>query len=241
MATALPDGDSKWGRCKFVFDQNCQTYDWLVAYDDLSPDTKERFSVRIEPLACPAENTILITAEPSSVKCYSSDFIRQFNWIITTQEPWALAHENIVRIQTAYPWHYGRSDTGTMSSFDQVKNDPPKEKTSLISTVCSSRLGHKHTLHRARFNFTQQLEQELPEIDRFGRGIRPISDKADAMDSYRYHVAIENDSVPDYFTENWKILSLAWLCRSILAAPMPQTISRQKVSSRSIFLTMKVR
>lgn len=196
----LPDGESKWGHCLFVFDQNCRVYDWLVAYDDLSPSLQERFSERTEPLACPAENTILITAEPSSVKSYSSDFCRQFGMIITTQEPWAITHKHIVRTQTAYPWHYGRSDTGMMP-FDQIVNNPPVEKSRLISTVCSSRLGHKHTLHRARFKFTERLEKELPEIDRFGKGVRYLNDKAEVLDSYRYHVAIENDSVPDYFTE----------------------------------------
>lgn len=196
----LPDGESKWGRCQFVFEQDCQAYDWLVAYDDLSPVTGEKFSERIEALACPAENTILVTAEPSSIKTYSPDFCRQFGLIITSQEPWAITHEHIVRTQTAYPWFYGRSDTDMMP-FDQIVDNPPEEKSRLISTVCSSKLGRKHTLHRARFEFTEQLVKELPEIDRFGKGVRYLNDKAEVLDSYRYHVAIENDSVPDYFTE----------------------------------------
>jgi hypothetical protein len=56
-------------------------------------------------------------------------------------------------------------------------------------------------MHRARFEFTERLVKELPEIDRFGKGVRYLNDKAEVLDSYRYHVAIENDSVPDYFTE----------------------------------------
>ena len=184
----LPDGESKWGRCKFVFDQDCQVYDWLAVYDDLSPVAREKFSERIEPLFCPAENTILITAEPSSIKTYSSEFCRQFGVIITSQEAWAIEHEHIVRTQTAYPWFYGRSDSGMMS-FDQIMNNPPGEKSRLISTVCSSKLGRKHTLHRARFEFTERLEKVLPEIDRFGKGVRYLNDKAEVLDSYRYHVA----------------------------------------------------
>ena len=196
----LPDRESKWGRCQFIFDPDCPVYDWLVAYDDLSPVAGEKFSERIEALACPAENTILVTAEPSSIKTYSSEFCRQFGVIITSQEPWAIAHEHIVRTQTAYPWFYGRSDTAMMP-FDQIVDNPPGEKSRLISTVCSSKLGRRHTLHRARFEFTERLVKELPEIDRFGKGVRYLNDKAEVLDSYRYHVAIENDSVPDYFTE----------------------------------------
>jgi hypothetical protein len=196
----LPDGESKWGRCEFVFDPDCPVYDWLVVYDDLSPVAGEKFSERIEPLACPAENTILVTAEPSSIKTYSPDFCRQFGVIITSQESWAIAHEHIVRTQTAYPWFYGRSDTAMMT-FDQIMANPPEEKSRLISTVCSGKLGRRHTLHRARFEFTGRLEKELPEIDRFGKGVRYLNDKAEVLDAYRYHVAIENDNVPDYFTE----------------------------------------
>ena len=40
----LPNRESQWGRCRFVFDQDCRSYDWLVAYDDLSPVAGEKFS-----------------------------------------------------------------------------------------------------------------------------------------------------------------------------------------------------
>jgi len=196
----LPDSEAAWGRCSYVFDPDCQEYDWLVAYDDLSPLAGEKFSERIEPLTCPADNTILVTAEPSGIKTYSSDFCNQFGAVITSQEPWALEHRNIVRCQTAYPWFYGRNESGVIS-FDEIQANPPETKTRLISTVCSSKLGRAHTLHRARFEFTERLVRAMPEIDRYGKGVRHLDDKADVLDSYRYHVAIENDAVPDYWTE----------------------------------------
>ena len=196
----LPDAAPRWGRCDFVFDADCRDYDWLVAYEDLSPAHGERFSERIEELACPVENTILITGEPSSVKSYSSLYCRQYHLVITTQEPWALTHDNILRTQTGYPWFYGRSDDGLIP-FDKIQSHQPTEKTELISTVCSAKKGHRHTMHRARFDFTERLEQAMPELVRYGRGIRHLDDKKAVLDPFRYHVAIENDSVADYFTE----------------------------------------
>lgn len=196
----LPDDAPRWGRCDFVFDADCREYDWLVAYEDLSPARGERFSERVEELACPAEHTILITGEPSSVKSYSSLYCRQYQLVITTQEPWALTHDNILRTQTGYPWFYGRSEQGVIP-FDEIQRHLPTEKTELISTVCSAKKGHTHTMHRARFDFTERLEQEMPELVRYGRGIRDLDDKKAVLDPFRYHVAIENDSVPDYFTE----------------------------------------
>ena len=196
----LPGHNNKWGVCRFEFDQNARAYDWLVVYDDSSPVTDERFSTRVESLACPVENTILVTSEPSSVKCYSSNFCRQFELVITTHEPWALKHKNILHTQTAYPWFYGRSDSG-MIPYDQINRNPPEEKTELISTVCSSKRRKCHTLHNARLDFTEWLVKEMPEITRYGKCFRYLDDKAEVLDSFRYHVAIENDSVPDYFTE----------------------------------------
>ena len=38
-------------------------------------------------------------------------------------------------------------------------------------------------------------------IDVFGRGIRDIEDKWDAIAEYKYHIAIENSSYDDYWTE----------------------------------------
>ena len=69
----LPNAAPEWGACRFEFDPELREYDWLVAYDDLSPVGPEKFSLRKETLACPRERTILVTAEPSSIKCYNRD------------------------------------------------------------------------------------------------------------------------------------------------------------------------
>jgi hypothetical protein len=195
----LPDAEARWGRCQFVFDPDFREYDWLVAYDDLSPVGPEKFSIRTETLACAREHTILVTAEPSSIKCYSRDFCAQFGLVITHHEPWALHHSTRVYQQTGYPWFYGRGDSG-LRSFDEIRANPPRDKTSLISTVCSAKQD-PDTLQRQRFEFTARLQEALPEMDRFGKGIRLLDDKADVLDRYRYHVTIENDVAPHYFTE----------------------------------------
>jgi hypothetical protein len=195
----LPDAEPSMGRCRFEFDQDCRSYDWLVVYDDLSPAGGEKFSVRREQLACPPGNTILVTAEPSSIKCYSEDYCAQFGWVLTHHEAWAIRHPNIVYTQTGYPWFYGRSDQG-LRSYDEVRSNPPRAKSRLISTVCSAKQD-PDTLQQARFEFTARLEEALPELVRYGRGVRPLADKAEVLDDYRYHVAIENDVAPHYFTE----------------------------------------
>lgn len=196
----LPDGSPTWGRCVFTFDQACRTYDWLAVYDDLSPVRDERFSVRTEPLACPRAHTVLVTTEPPTIKDYGADFLAQFGLVLTSQEPWAVRAGTAVFRQAGLRWYYGMTGQERFS-YDRMVAHPPEAKTALISTVCSTKQRGESTLHQARLRFTEQLERAMPELQRFGQGVRPIDDKADAIDAFRYHVAIENHVAPHYWTE----------------------------------------
>ena len=181
----FPKQTPEWGSCRFVFG-NEQNYDWLVVYDD--------FVGKID-LKCPSQNTLLVTLEPSSIKTYESAYIRQFRYVLTGQEDWALKHPGKIHSQPALFWYYG-----TTRTYDQIAQKLPQEKTLSISTVTSSK-HQSHTLHKKRNFFMEELHKKLPQLDRFGRGIREIKDKADALDSYKYHIAIENHRCNHWFTE----------------------------------------
>ena len=194
----FPGGVPVWGRCRFILDYAATEYDWLVAYDDLPPTGSERFGMREEILACPRAQTLLITTEPSTIKSYGTRFLAQFGHVLTSQEPWAIRHPGAIFSQPALLWFYGRS--GARGSYDQMVNHPPAAKTAMISTVCSSKQ-QRHTLHRSRYKFIQKMRALVPELDVFGHGVRPVHDKADALDSYRYHIAIENHLCTHHWTE----------------------------------------
>lgn len=187
-----------WGGCEFIFDYDCRDYDWLVVYDDLPPVSGERFTLWQEILACPRSHTLLITSEPSSIKTYGSRFLAQFGHVLTSQEPWMIKHVGVIFSQPALLWFYGRTDA--RGSYETMVNHPPVAKTQQISTVCSSKQ-QTHTLHLARYDFTQKLRQRIPEMEVFGHGVRPITDKAEALDDYRYHLTIENHVAPHHWTE----------------------------------------
>ena len=194
----FPGGVPVWGRCHFLLDTETCDYDWLVVYDDLPPVGPQRFSTREEPLACPSSHTLLVTAEPSTIKVYGSLFLAQFEHVLTSQEPWVIRHPGAIFSQPALLWFYGRSDE--RGSFDHMILHPPVEKTAMISTVCSSKQ-QTHTLHQARYRFVQKLRPLLSEMDVFGHGVRPIADKAEALDPYRYHIAMENHVCRHHWTE----------------------------------------
>lgn len=195
----FPAGNPVWGRCHFIFDAEARDYDWLVVYDDLPSCGDERFSKRVETLACPRAQTLFVTSEPSSVKIYGSAFLRQFGHVLTGHEPWIITHPGAVFSQPGLRWYYGLTSDSVLT-YDEMLRNPPVHKTRDLATVCSSKQ-QRHTLHHARYRFVQDLKARLPDMDIFGHGVRFIKDKAEALDPYRYHLAIENHVSPHHWTE----------------------------------------
>lgn len=76
----------------------------------------------------------------------------------------------------------------------------PPRKTHHLSAIASTKTDIEG--HRRRNEFVDFLAQSLPDTHVYGRG-RPksLSDKWDGLAPYRYSVAIENTSKPDYWTE----------------------------------------
>ncbi|MGB0908535.1 MAG: glycosyltransferase family 10 domain-containing protein [Maricaulaceae bacterium] len=201
------------GNCDFIFDVNARDYDWLVAYDDLTFLPNEGRSNRTEELACARENTLFITSEPSSVKIYGRHFTRQFGHILTKQPREIIDHPNHIFQTPPLRWFYGRpleKDDTNYLDVDHFHNTPPLPKLHDLSTVCSNKQ-MKHTLHHQRYKFVMELKARMgDDFNVFGRGIRPISDKAEAMDDYRFHIAIENHIEPGHWTEKISDCFLAY-------------------------------
>lgn len=184
-----PGNEAIWGSCSFTFNPLEKDYDWLVIIDDIPHIIPQR----AEHLMCPKENTILVTTEPSSITKYGDAFAKQFHYVITNQDDKALPHPNAIRSQTGNVWYYGKN-------YDDIVSMSEAVKTKKISTVCSNKR-QGHTIHRLRYDFTKLMEERIPELERFGRGFRWIDTKAEAIDDYEFHVAIENHYAPHVWTE----------------------------------------
>ena len=180
----------------FVFDENpaCDTYDWLVVYDELR--TPER-------LACSREHTILATCEPVSIKHYSRAYVRQFGHLLTNR-PDVDGHPHYHLGRGYYKWFCDRTHPEAVSTVI-----PPKAK--FISAVCSSKQ-MKHTRHFARFRLISELAKAIPELEWYGHGVRSFGKKHEVMDPYKYHVVVENHIAPHHWTEK---LSDAFLCECL--------------------------
>lgn len=179
---------------EFIVDRQCNDYDWLVVYDDVPSDGDERLSLGVENLACRRENTVLITYEPSSVKFYGQDYTDQYGMVLTSHAPDSLAHRNRHDMPPVGVWYYG--------GIDQIRAHPTAPKKTKDISIFVSAKQEKHTLHRRRFDFITEMQEGLSEqLDVYGRGHQFVEHKAEALDDYRYHIAVENHIGPHHWTE----------------------------------------
>lgn len=195
----FPGGLPTWGRCDFIFDRDETRYDWLAVYDDLPAKPGQRFSYRTLELSCPPQNTLLITTEPSTIRHYGREFLKQFGYVITSQEPEIIDHPGAIYTQPGLHWFYGVGEQSLMT-HDDISADDPSNKSKNFSTVCSSKR-QRHTTHVRRYEFTRYLARRYPAVDLYGHGVRPVDDKAETIRPYRYHLAIENHIAPHHITE----------------------------------------
>ena len=181
------------GRYEFIYDSNCPEYDWLAVFDEMP--------VACEELRCPREQTILCTWEPVSIKSYSKAYTRQFGHLLTNRPPEAERHPHHHLGRGYFPW-FVRAVPKTGDAGD---------KPNVISAVCSAKQ-MKHTQHHARFELVSRLSRAVPEMDWYGKGVKPLDRKEDALVPYKYHVAVENHIAPHHWTEKF---SDAILCECL--------------------------
>lgn len=195
----LPTDSRCWGNCRFIFDPNERDYDWLAVYEDLPglPDIPR--NQHCEVLASPSGHSILTTSEPSSIKHYGNPYTHQFGCVLTSQAAWALPHSDRIHSQAGLIWFYG-AGRDSIRSFETIAEHPPLRKQHDLAMVFSAKR-MRVTLHNRRFQFMHGLIEQIPEMHVFGRGYRPLDDKADALDDYRYHIAIENHIEDHHWTE----------------------------------------
>lgn len=190
------EGYSSDGRYKFLFGDDVREADfWVVQGKGI----RKKESCRVA-----RENTILLTTEPRSVLVYPHDYTRQFGMVYTSQTQ--LRHPNVVLGPPALPWFIAPTH-----DYDTLTTAPAPEKTKLISVITSDKAFTRG--HLDRIAFVMRLKERYGnKIDLFGRGINDFEDKWDVLAPYKYHVVIENSSVPYYWTEK---LSDCYLTRTL--------------------------
>lgn len=189
-------------------DPQASECDYWVVLDDLAADQEVAF--------VGSGRTILITLEPPKTKAYERGYLAQFDLVISCHRD--LPHPNVRNEYQGQTWHIGmhkgadaddRAEfTGTLGYDDFVAMALP-DKPAALSVICSA--ASQLPGHQARRAFVEELQSQLGDrVDVFGRGVRPVPDKADAILPYRYHIALENSRIEDYWTEKLSDSYLGW-------------------------------
>ncbi len=193
-------------RHSVTFDPDDRNYDGLVVYEDLPPMPGDKKVFRTETLACDPRQTLLITTEPASIRVEGLRYMGQYGFIKTMRP---LTDDDRRFLQQAGAWAGRTPPLRPFYKADMDVSDPryPRlgglfdGKTKDLSTVVSTK-AMAHTMHKARLDFVTALSDRLGDtLHWFGRGVRPIADKSEAMDNYRYHIAIENHIQAGHHTE----------------------------------------
>ncbi|MCX5856133.1 MAG: glycosyltransferase family 10 [Deltaproteobacteria bacterium] len=151
---------------------------------------------------CPGNHIWAIMQEP---------YVKGFNdWMIEGHDVFSRVYTHHVPernaqyivSQPAIPWHINRN-------FDELVGCSVPDKTKMLSWI----VGHAKDLpgHIKRLAFLKFLQADRSlDIDLFGRAIRYIEDKWEGLAPYRYSLAVENSSSPDYWTEKIGDCFLTW-------------------------------
>jgi hypothetical protein len=196
-----PAGAGVWGECSFVAPAapGADEPDYWLVFEGL-PEPED---AQVAP-----GRTIFVTAEPEAKRWYQPGFLAQFGLVVTPQR--RIDGLNVVHAQPALPWHVGirrmRGHGGeqldedvAVLGYDDLRTARP-EKTRELSVVCSAKDGTDG--QRLRLSLVERLQGHFgARLDWFGRGIRPIEDKWDAVAPYRFHLSLENTAEPDYWSE----------------------------------------
>lgn len=178
----FPSCKSIWGNYRFEINNDADKCDFWVVHE--SVDKREK-------VKCQPGNVILITSEEKQqVPSYNIKYLKQFGAVITTRDD--IDHSNCIRTAYMCPWRVRKT-------YDEISQFNPK-KTNGFSAIISNNISTPG--HRKRYEFVKRLKIHFKDrMTWYGKGGMEVEDKWDALESYKYSLALENCSAPFYFTE----------------------------------------
>jgi len=152
---------------------------------------------------CAPENVWAVMQEP-----YVRDIFEwmieghgQYRYVFTHHPGRNYLYKKYIRSQPALPWHVDMT-------YDALRNSVIPEKRKAVSWITSNLMSFPG--HKLRMEFLAQLQSSGVSVDVYGKGIKFIENKWDALAHYKYSLAIENSSGPDYWTEKIADCFLSW-------------------------------
>jgi hypothetical protein len=189
-----PGGKGVWNNIRFTLNPVDECDALLVLNEP-----REDITVR-----CPPENVWAIFQEPYVPEFlpWMKDGHEQFARVYTHRAP--NTHPRYKNAHPLVPWHVGKSYGELLNLTTYPKIDSIVWVTSALQVLPG---------HVKRYAFSQFLmEAGWSDLDVWGRGIRPIKDKWDALAHSRYAIAVENHCGDNYWTEK---IADCWLSETL--------------------------
>lgn len=188
-----PGGKGVWEGTRFILNPE-PTCDFLVVLNN-----KMKTETRAH---CPPENVWCLMQEPymKGHTDWMVEKLERFSRVLTHHAPSGPSKFSVS--QPAIPWHVNKT-------FDQLVAHEMPSKPKTLSWV----VGNARDLpgHRKRWAFLAYIQRNGSlDIDLFGRAVQFIEDKWDGLAPYKYSLAMENSSSPDYWTEKIADCFLSW-------------------------------
>jgi hypothetical protein len=188
-----PGGKGIWEGMRFILNPE-PTCDFLVVLNN-----KMKTEIRAH---CPPENVWCLMQEPymKGHTDWMVEKLERFSRVLTHHAP--SGQSKFAVSQPAIPWHVNKT-------FDQLVGLEMPAKPKTLSWV----VGNARDLpgHGKRWDFLEYIQRKGSlDIDLFGRAVQFIEDKWDGLAPYKYSLAIENSSSPDYWTEKIADCFLSW-------------------------------
>jgi hypothetical protein len=191
------DGTGSMRGGEMVF-HRAREADWLVVSDFPMSD----FITKI-----PWERRILFLMEPPIIRKYELSYVSQFGVLVAPYHFDGYPGQ-IIRGNPCVGWRVG-AHSRSFATLSDVENYPIPDKNKTISVISS--LKKKRSGHRRRVAFLSALMSRYGEkIDYYGYGFSRIADKLDGIAPYKYHIAIENCNLNNYWTEK---LADSWISK----------------------------
>jgi hypothetical protein len=188
-----PGGNGVWGAVQFTTNDVTEC-DYLILLNN-------RHSKPLQVL-CPRSHVWCVMQEPyvPGIHDWMVDGHEQFTRVFTHYVP--RRDPKYVRSQPAVPWWVGLN-------YDELVASKVPDKPRGVSYIASNQTSLAG--HRKRNALREFLMREASgKVDIFGRGVRYIDDKWDALAPYRYSIAVESTSSSDYWTEKIADCFLSW-------------------------------
>jgi hypothetical protein len=191
-----PGGRGVWGGLQFTSDPVLgQTAPWLFVHNEPGEAILSQ---------APLERRILFVTEPPTIRKYPPRYTNQFGIAISPPDLKKFRGLHI-RSQPCLNWMFGLDGAaiGEKSGplcYDDLASLSFQNKRHAVSVICSKRQGTEQ--HNKRLAFVKALQEKMGDtLHWFGHGFNPVHDKAEAIIPYRFHIVLENNTIPHFWTE----------------------------------------